>query len=284
MENVLIIDGNNLLFQMFYGFPNKIFNKSKRTIHATLGFISYVLKQIKIFSIDKIIVVFDYDSSSERKEILDSYKANRTIDYSLLNDEDNPFLEEEYIIRCLDYLNIKYIYSKNMEADDLIASLAIKLSKTNKVIISSFDGDFYQLINDNISILRYKGKNSEVFNSTYFNDKFGFNPNRYVLFKSLTGDNADNIKGIDGIGKIRATKIVKICSTINEVDKNIENLVNQKVYKNYVNQKDILLRNFNLIKLDVKQIDEYSLSLFDYDKNKIKLKNSQILSNCKVFD
>ena len=133
MENVLIIDGNNLLFQMFYGFPNKIFNKSKRTIHATLGFISYVLKQIKIFSIDKIIVVFDYDSSSERKEILDSYKANRTIDYSLLNDEDNPFLEEEYIIRCLDYLNIKYIYSKNMEADDLIASLAIKLSKTNSL-------------------------------------------------------------------------------------------------------------------------------------------------------
>ena len=49
MDTFLIIDGNNLLFQMFYGMPSKIYNKSGDTIHATIGFISFVLKQIKFY-------------------------------------------------------------------------------------------------------------------------------------------------------------------------------------------------------------------------------------------
>ena len=30
MERLLIVDGNNLLFQMFYGMPSKIYNKSSK--------------------------------------------------------------------------------------------------------------------------------------------------------------------------------------------------------------------------------------------------------------
>ncbi len=48
MEKLLIIDGNNLLFQMFFGMPSKIYNKNNETIHATIGFISFVLKQVKL--------------------------------------------------------------------------------------------------------------------------------------------------------------------------------------------------------------------------------------------
>ena len=47
MESLLIVDGNNLLFQMFYGMPSKIYNKSGQTIHATIGFISAIMRLIK---------------------------------------------------------------------------------------------------------------------------------------------------------------------------------------------------------------------------------------------
>ena len=48
IDNILIVDGNNLLFQMFYGIPTKIYNKSKNTIHATIGFISALQRLIKL--------------------------------------------------------------------------------------------------------------------------------------------------------------------------------------------------------------------------------------------
>ena len=76
-NKLLIVDGNNLLFQMFYGIPAKIYNKRGRTIHATIGFISALQKMLKIYGINRCVVVFDCDGSDERKELLDTYKANR---------------------------------------------------------------------------------------------------------------------------------------------------------------------------------------------------------------
>ena len=48
-NRLLIVDGNNLLFQMFFGMPSKFCNKKGETIHATIGFISFVLKQVKVY-------------------------------------------------------------------------------------------------------------------------------------------------------------------------------------------------------------------------------------------
>ena len=69
MEKILIVDGNNLLFQMFYGMPSKIYNKSNKTIHATIGFISAIQRLINLIEATKVIVVFDEDHSNEKKEL-----------------------------------------------------------------------------------------------------------------------------------------------------------------------------------------------------------------------
>ena len=51
MDNLLLVDGNNLLFQMYYGMPARIFNKSGKAIHASIGFVGALLKIIKIVKI-----------------------------------------------------------------------------------------------------------------------------------------------------------------------------------------------------------------------------------------
>lgn len=91
MEKLLVIDGNNLMFQMFYGMPSAIYNKSGWPIHGTIGFISYVIKQIKLLEATKVIVVFDSDEAKERKELYPEYKANRDIDWEELKEEETPF-------------------------------------------------------------------------------------------------------------------------------------------------------------------------------------------------
>ena len=47
MEKLLIVDGHNLLFQMFYGMPARIINENGVSIGGTLGFVGALLKIIR---------------------------------------------------------------------------------------------------------------------------------------------------------------------------------------------------------------------------------------------
>lgn len=284
MEKLLIIDGNNLLFQMFFGMPSKIYNKKGETIHATIGFISFVLKQVKLLGATKVCVVFDRDGSNERQEQYEDYKGNRFNEWDSLPQDEVPFNEEEKIKRCLSYLGIKYIDSVNMEADDVIASLSILLSKNNEVVISSFDSDFFQLINKNTSVLRYRGKLSVMYDENTFIEKMGFHPSKYVFYKSLVGDTADNIVGIKGIGKVRATKIVNNCSSFSEfLAKNLT-ILPKSMLLNVEECSNIYYRNEKIILLKYKDEINYDINDFSYDEERIEMTNSQVLSACNIFD
>ena len=47
-SKILIVDGSNLLFQMFYGMPARILNDQGKAIQGTLGFIGVLLKIIMV--------------------------------------------------------------------------------------------------------------------------------------------------------------------------------------------------------------------------------------------
>lgn len=284
MERILIVDGNNLLFQMFYGIPTKIYNKSKKTIHATIGFISAIQRLIKLIEASKVIVVFDDDSAKEKIDLYDDYKANRVNNWNELPEDEVPFNEEPYIFECLKYLDIKILKSKNMEADDLIASLTLSYCKDNKVFISSNDTDFYQLISENVSIIKYKGKDSKIIDCNEFFNMFNFDVSKYVFYKSLVGDSADNIKGISKIGKVRATQIVNKYADFESFFKDIDNMFSHKIATIVTLEKEKYYLNSKLITLLYRHEVNYSLELFNFNCDKILLKNSEILSACKVFD
>ncbi|MBQ8429501.1 MAG: flap endonuclease [Clostridia bacterium] len=280
-NKLLIVDGNNLLFQMFYGIPTKIYNKRGRTIHATIGFVSALQKLVKNYEIDRCVVVFDYDGSGERKELLDTYKANREQNWEELPQDEVPFFEEEYIFDCLRYLGVCLLQSKNMEADDLIASIALKESKENEVYIASFDSDFFQLITENVSVIRYRGEKTKLVTKQSFIDEFTFSPERYAFYKSLTGDTADNIQGVPSIGKKRATEIVKTCADMQALKEDALTFLPCKAKECVFSSFALLERNLALITLQEKQIEDYDAG---FDEEKMRLRNSQILSACHVFD
>ena len=52
MDKLLIIDGSNLLFQMFYGMPSRIVNKDGKAIQGTLGFIGATINIMKMTAPD----------------------------------------------------------------------------------------------------------------------------------------------------------------------------------------------------------------------------------------
>ena len=57
MDKFLIVDGHNLLFQMFYGMPSRITNKDGKAIQGTLGFVGALLKIIRMTEPSHLIVL-----------------------------------------------------------------------------------------------------------------------------------------------------------------------------------------------------------------------------------
>ena len=193
MDKFLIVDGSNLLFQMFFGMPARIVNGEGKAIQGTLGFIGALLKIIRKVDPTHILAVFDGEHENSRCEIDADYKANR-IDYSMVNEKENPFSQLPDVYKALDYMGINYIETTNCEADDMIASYALSFCDNSDIVICSFDSDFFQLICERISVLRYRGKNTMLCSSQYIIEKYGIYPDQYAYFKALVGDTADNIK------------------------------------------------------------------------------------------
>ena len=77
MDKLLIVDGMNLLFQMFYGMPSRIVNSRGKPVQGTVGFVGALLKMLRLTGPTHAVVLFDGETWNERRELDPQYKANR---------------------------------------------------------------------------------------------------------------------------------------------------------------------------------------------------------------
>ena len=62
-KKVVLIDGHNLLFRMFYGIPSSIKNKEGKEIKAVVGFLGSLKKIVTQFQPYSLVVIFDSETS-----------------------------------------------------------------------------------------------------------------------------------------------------------------------------------------------------------------------------
>lgn len=249
MERLLVVDGSNLLFQMFFGMPARIVNEQGKAIQGTLGFVGALLKIIRRVQPTHVVVFFDGEHENDRKQLDENYKANR-IDYGEVPEEENPFSQLEDIKEALAYIGIRYMETEDCEADDMIAGYALNIGKETETVISSFDSDFFQLITDKVSILRYRGEKTTICTPEYIKEKFGIEPGQYADFKSLTGDKADNIKGAEKVGPKTAAALLNEFGTLTNILEGAENIGKTAVREAIISSTDRLKLNYRLIKLE----------------------------------
>ncbi len=269
MKNkILIVDGSNLLFQMFFGMPSRISNKQGIGIWGVLGFVGAFLKIIRITNPTHLAVLFDGENENPRTLIDSDYKANR-IDYSQVSDEENPYSQLPYIYEALKYLGAAYAETTNCEVDDWISSYAKLYGNDNEIVISSFDSDFFQLLSNNVSILRYRGDKSVICTPEYLQEKYGIMPYQYADFKSLTGDKADNIAGADKVGVKTASALLKEFGSLDNIIQNADKIKKQSVRESVIKDGGRLLRNLDIIKLDSKNDIPFKLDEMPFTYNGI---------------
>jgi len=262
MEKLLIVDGTALLFQSFYGMPNKIKNQNGEYIEAVICFFGILTKIIKLLSPNKLLVVFDGDNKLERQEVLPNYKANR-IDYSMVDEVDNPFIQLELIKRVLDYVKYSYIETMNMEADDYIAGMVNTLKNHYKIYISSPDKDFIQLLDVNVVQFIYRGKLSNFLTCESVLDNYGFEAKYFNTFKALIGDASDNIKGLYKVGVKTASSLIREYKTLENIINNVEN-IKPKLGNLIKENVDLLRKNFQVINLQNIYFDKKEIPKLDF--------------------
>ena len=263
MDKLLIVDGNNLLFQMFFGMPSRIINKNGKAIQGTLGFVGALLKIIHQTNPTHVAVLFDGDCSLERKQTNAEYKANR-IDYSCVPEEENPFSQIDDVYAALDYMQIKHTESCGCETDDLIAGYALNYGKQMEVVISSFDSDFFQLITPTVKVLRYRGDNTVISDELFLKNKFDITPNLNADFKSLTGDSADNIKGANKVGPKTASLLINEFGSLQGLIDNAEQIKKPALKQSICESKARLLDNYKIIKLNASSPLPFTLEELKY--------------------
>lgn len=279
-SKLLLVDGSNLLFQMFYGMPARILNREGKAVHATVGFTGALLKIIRMTAPTHIGVLFDGEHENARAALDGEYKANR-IDYGTVAEEDCPFTQLPDIYTVLDYLGIKHAETTACETDDWMAGYALTYGRDMQIVISSFDSDYFQLITDNVSVLRYRGVKTAVCTPDYVTEHFGISPEQYTDFKALVGDGSDNIKGAHKIGPKTAAELLKKFGALENVLEQSEQIARASVRQAITSAIERLRINYKLIKLE-----NYSPLPFDLDElahGDMPLSSSDILKQIGIL-
>ncbi len=243
--NNLIIDGNNLLYRIFW--TNNFKLDEKNSPGQVFLFLRSLKSYVDRFQPKQVYCTWDkkleWPSSNFRTELITvEYKANR---------DDDKFKEvheySEKIQDVISLLGVHNMFPLRMEADDLMAWLSTHLSGQNVIVTT--DKDLLQTISVNTKIYSpIKKKEITLHN---FEEYTGVSKDQYLNYRAITGDKSDNIPGIPRYGLARFKKL--------DLNKLTEE--QQEIYK----------RNLQLMDLTIG---------YDYYPDEVPVYEEQ-LENCK---
>jgi DNA polymerase I len=204
-----IIDGNSYIYRAYYAVRG-LTNSSGLPTNAVFGFANMLLKVIKEKSPDLLALAFDPKGPTRRHLEFKEYKAHR------------PPMPRDlvpqipYIHKLVEAFRIPVFVQEGQEADDVIATLALKAEKEGMdITIVTGDKDILQLVGPHIKV--YDTLKDKVYGQADVEERFGVPPDRVIEIMGLMGDTADNIPGVPGIGEKTAQALIKQYGTIESV-------------------------------------------------------------------
>jgi DNA polymerase-1 len=274
-DRVLLIDGLNLFFRNF-AMLNFV-NEDGVHVGGLGGFLRSLGTLINRIQPTSVYVVFDgVGSTINRKNLLPEYKSNRNITritnwdiFESLDDEHAAKVDQ--IVRLIHYLQclpVKTLSLDKVEADDVIAHLATKLSSDygSKVFIVSSDKDFIQLVDENIIV--YRPIEKDYYTTDTVIEKFGISAANFILYKVLMGDASDKVAGVKGLGEKKLMKLFPELSQRILTLQDILNISEAKlkeniIYARVLDMQDQLEKNYRIMNLHNPMLDDIEREFLD---------------------
>lgn len=275
-QKILIIDGNALIHRSFHALPTTMKTKSGEVVNAVFGFASVLIKTIRDFNPEYVVLTLDKKGPTFRHEKYKEYKATR------VKAADELYMQIPRVKELVKAFNIPIYEMSGFEADDLIGTIAKKEEAAGiENIVVTGDMDLLQLIDDGTKVYKLgRGiADGTLFNKELTKDKYGINPDQVVDYKALRGDASDNIPGVPGVGEKTAISLLSEYKTLDnlyrQITQNTQEVL-EKIKPRILNllkehKKDAFLsRELATIKCDVPiKFDLEETRFGNFDKEKV---------------
>ena len=222
-KTLLLVDGSSYLYRAYHALA-PLTSPTGMPTGALYGVLN-MLRRLRLDTPhDYACCIFDAKGENFRHQLYPAYKANRPP----MPDDLRP--QAEALPELVSLMGWPILSVKNVEADDVIGTLAVNGEKAGfKVIISTGDKDMAQLVNDQVSLVNTM--KNEKLDIAGVQEKFGVAPNQIIDYLSLIGDKVDNVPGVDKCGPKTAVKWLQEYGTLQNIIKNAD-LIKGKVGEN----------------------------------------------------
>ncbi|PLX22032.1 DNA polymerase I [Candidatus Parcubacteria bacterium] len=264
-EKLIIIDGNALIHRSFHALPPSIQTKKGEPTNAVYGFTSVLIKAIKDFSPEYIVLTLDKKGPTFRHEEFSEYKAKRE------KAPDELYSQFPRVKEIAKAFGVPIFEKSGYEADDLIGTISKTTDGTIDKIILTGDMDTLQLIDDSTKVYTMSRgmSDSVIYDETAVKEKYGIGVEQVIDYKALRGDPSDNIPGVRGVGEKTAVEIIQKFGNLDnlynylegkkeKIDKSIlkndlDNVFTERIKNLLIEHKEdaILSKSLATIKLDV---------------------------------
>ena len=145
-QKLVVIDGNALIHRSFHALPPTMTTKKGEMVNAVYGFTTALLKAIKEFKPEYVVLTLDKKGPTFRHKEHKEYKATR------VKAPDELYSQFPRVKEVVKAFNIPIFEMSGFEADDLIGTIVNKVdSKLEKIILTG-DLDTLQLVNEHTKV------------------------------------------------------------------------------------------------------------------------------------
>ncbi|MGE5460674.1 MAG: DNA polymerase I, partial [Solirubrobacterales bacterium] len=245
-KRLFLLDGHSLSYRAFFALPTTLATSSGQVTNAVYGFTSMLIKLLAEERPELVAVAFDVGKPTARLEKYAEYKAGRP-------EAPDEFRQQlGLIVEVLDTLRVPVVGIQEHEADDAIATLALRaLERGIETVIVTADRDFFQLVRPGITVMFNVKGISDIrrYDEQAVEERFGLPPSKYLDYVALKGDPSDNIHGVPGVGEKTAAKLVQDFGSIEELLERTDELKG-KLRTSIEEAKDQLELNKDLARLN----------------------------------
>ncbi|WP_424632417.1 DNA polymerase I [Borreliella lusitaniae] len=275
MRELYLIDALNIIFRNYHVMKNyPLLNTQGENVNAFIGFFKTLFFIIKEKNPENLIIIFDSEIPTFRKQKYPNYKATRDA-------PPNDLIPQiGWIKEGLLKARIPIFEIEGYEADDLLASFAKKAAQNNYLTyIISPDKDLLQTMSECVKILKIENNSFVEMNNEYVIKKFGINSFQIKDYLAIVGDRSDNIPGIKGIGPKGAANLLKEFKTLEGIYSNLK-LINKKHQEILIKEKENAFLSYDLVSLEenlkIPEIEKFELKNFSEELISLFEKHSAI--------
>ncbi len=218
-KKLIIIDGNALIHRSFHALPLTMATKKGEVVNAVYGFTAVLIKAIREFKPDYVVLTLDKEGPTFRHKEYKEYKATR------IKAPDELYAQIPRIKEIAQSFNIPILEKQGFEADDLIGTITARVNGGVEKIIVTGDLDTLQLIGPHTRVYTMSRglSDSVIYDTKTLKEKYGLTPEQIIDYKALRGDPSDNIPGVPGIGEKTAIALLSQFKSLDNLYKSLEN-------------------------------------------------------------